>query len=159
MELFLIRHAIAEPYSSERPDEQRQLTPKGRARFRRCVAGLARMDIGFERLLHSPLVRAVQTAQELLPLLDGESMVTPLLANAPSDALLQELEGVGSAALVGHEPWMSDLMNLLLCEGGALSQVAFKKGALAWLRGDPLPGAMELRAFLPPRVMLELDGE
>lgn len=156
MDLFLIRHGIAETRDARKPDEERALTPKGREKLRRCVAGLEHLGVEFERLLHSPLVRAVQTAEELVPLLDGESAVTPLLAREPSIELLQELEGCESAALVGHEPWMSDTLGLLLLDEHALPPVAFKKGAVAWLRGDPRPGGMELRAFLPPRVLTRL---
>jgi len=157
MELFLVRHAIAEPYGPGQPDEARALTPEGRARFRRCVRGLDVLGVTLERLLHSPLLRAVQTAQELTALLQGESVVTPLLAQAPSVQLLAELDGLASAALVGHEPWMSELLGMLLRERDPRVPVAYKKGAVAWLRGDPRPGEMELVAFLPPRVLVELE--
>ena len=155
VEVFLVRHAIAEPYVAGQPDEERALTAKGRSRFRLCVRGLDGLGVTFERLLHSPLLRAVQTAEELTPLLEGESAVTPLLAQAPSVQLLAELDGLSSAALVGHEPWMSDLLGLLLLDQHAILPVGYKKGAVAWLRGDPRPGGMELVAFLPPRVLVK----
>lgn len=156
MELYLVRHAIAEPFTPGRPDEARALTAKGRLRFRRCVQGLRALDVSFDLLLHSPLLRAVQTAEELAGLVKGSIEETLHLAQAPSTELLARLVELPSAALVGHEPWMSDLMGLLLVGEGGLAQVAFKKGAVAWLRGEPRPGGMELVAFLPPRVLVEL---
>lgn len=156
MELFLVRHAIAEPYAPGRADQARALTPEGRARFQRCVAGLERLGVELDLLLHSPLVRAVQTADELSRLLVGESRVTPALAEPPTAGLLDGVRGAESAALVGHEPWMSDLLGLCLGGGAAPLPVAYKKGAVAWLRGEPTPGALELVAFLPPRVLVKL---
>ncbi len=156
VELYLIRHAIAEPFTPGRSDESRALTPKGRARFRRCVKGLRSLGVGFELLLHSPLLRAVQTAEELNRLVGDRTEETSLLARAPSPELLSLFAEEGSAALVGHEPWMSDLCALLLTGGEGLPQVGFKKGAVAWLRGEARPGGMELVAYLPPRVLVEL---
>lgn len=155
MDLFVVRHAVAVPWSSELDDRSRPLTDKGRARFRRCVKGLEVLGVRFDRLLHSPLLRAVQTAEELAQLLDGESVVTPHLAAPPAPALLAELAGAESPALVGHEPWVSALTAALLGAGDGTA-VAFKKGAVAWLQGDPEPRAMQLVAFLPPRVLVEL---
>lgn len=156
MELFLVRHAIAEPYGAGLSDEARALTPEGRARFQRCVAGLERLGVELDLLLHSPLVRAVQTADELARLLVGESRVTPALAQAPTASLLAEVRGAESAALVGHEPWMSDLLTLCLGDDKTVLPVAYKKGAVAWLRGNPAPGGLELVAFLPPRILVKL---
>lgn len=156
MELYLVRHAIAEPGAAGLSDERRALTAHGRERFGRCVAGLQRLGISVERLLHSPLLRAVETAELMAPLLEGESIVTTLLAEAPTLGLLRQFAGVASAAAVGHEPWMTDLVNRLLFDEQASAPLVFKKGAVAWLRGEPVPGGMQLVAFLPPRVLVEL---
>ena len=101
-------------------------------------------------------MRAVQTADELSRLLRGESRVTLSLAQAPTASLLGEVRGAESAALVGHEPWMSDLLALCLGREATNLPVAYKKGAVAWLRGEPVPGRLQLVAFLPPRVLVKL---
>ncbi len=58
MELFVIRHAIAVPGSMLLADADRPLSPKGRARFAPAVMGLQRLKVRFDRLYHSPWLRA-----------------------------------------------------------------------------------------------------
>ena len=156
MELFLVRHAIAVPSSPDFPDPARPLTPDGRKKFEGVVRGLDRLDVRFDRLYHSPWTRAVETANLLTELLDGESVVEQGLARAPDGELIGRFEGERAAA-VGHEPWMSELMALLI--GGArtlAANVEFKKGGVAWLEGEPRQKGMKLRAFLPPRLLRRL---
>src|SRR5262245_28298361 len=63
MDLVVVRHAIAEERSAGLPDEERALTPRGRRRMRLAVDGLRRLKLRFDRVLHSPLKRAAQTAE------------------------------------------------------------------------------------------------
>jgi phosphohistidine phosphatase len=155
VKLYLIRHAAAAERSADRSDEARPLTVEGRDRFRRVAKGLARRGVRFDRLLHSPLLRAVETAELLSGLLSGETAVLGALAAPPDEGMLGELEGgsgARSVALVGHEPHLSALLALLVvgipeAGGGFL----MKKGGVALLEGTPRPGAMRLVALLPPR--------
>lgn len=154
MDLFLVRHAIAEPYDPSKSDGERALTAAGRARFRSIALELRQLGITFDRVLHSPLLRAVQTAEELEDLCTGEMCETDLLATSPSVQLLAEFEGAESLAVVGHEPWMGDTASLLLSGDSTTVSIAFKKGAVMWLRGTPRPGKMQLAAYLPPRALV-----
>ena len=156
MELFLIRHGIAAPGSAFRTDAERPLTPQGRERFAQAVMGLQRLGVRLDRLYHSPWLRAVETAALLRPVLDGEAVSSAALARPPSQALLQEIVGA-RVALVGHQPWLGELLAWLLTGDQADgSEFAFKRGGIAWLEGRPKPGRMALRAFLPPKVLQEL---
>ena len=155
MELFVIRHAIAMPGSMLLADADRPLSPKGRARFAPAVMGLQRLKVRFDRLYHSPWLRAVETAELLAPVLDGKAVCSPALARAPSQALLDALVGE-RVALVGHEPWMGELVAWLTTGAPDGSVFAFKRGGIAWLEGQPQPGRMVLQAFLPPKVLREL---
>lgn len=161
MELFLFRHAEAEARSGELPDERRALTVKGRERFLRAARGLDRLEVELDRIYHSPWLRAVESAEILTELLDGETVVTSLLAQPPTKELLDLLEGE-RVAVVGHEPWLSDLLGWLVfgvrmmeTDGGSPT-LDFGKGGLAWVGGKPEAGAMSLRAFLPPRALRRL---
>ena len=60
MELFVIRHAIAEPLGrrNEFIDEKRALTVEGRNRMRDVVKGLIKLRVEVDLILTSPLVRA-----------------------------------------------------------------------------------------------------
>jgi len=173
MELLLVRHAIAADPRPGQPDAQRSLTERGRRRMRKAVAGLAAMDLRCDRLLHSPWKRAAQTAELLRPLVTGESHATELLARAPSPELLAHVRGTprGEAAergdragraprvaLVGHQPWMGELLALLITGSDRAGEAAlFGKGGVAWLVGECKPGGMQLRALFPPRVLRSLS--
>lgn len=156
MDLILVRHAIAEDPQPDKPDAAREVTRRGRRRFRGCVQGMAEIGLRLDRVVHSPILRAVQTADYLRPILDGDTEVTDLLAQPPGDALLELLAPYAEArvALVGHEPWLGELASLLLTgKRNASGNLPFRKGGVAWLDGDPVPGEMSLRAFLPPLVL------
>lgn len=154
-ELFLIRHAIALPAEPGQLDELRALSGEGRERMMEVAAGLAALGVELDELVHSPLLRAVETAELLTDLCTGETRVDEGLAQPPRAELLHRIQGA-SAALVGHEPWMSDLLALVLGCPTAAPALTFKKGGVAWLEGELEPGAMRLRAFLPPRVTRRL---
>lgn len=154
MNLYLIRHAPAE----EGPlDEARPLSPEGERRFKKAVRGLGRLGVRLDRLYHSPLLRAVQTANLLAPLLEGESEVAPALAEPPGEGVLDLLREGERVGLVGHEPWLSQLAAWLAFGDPQLGEgLALKKGGVAWLQGEARPGGMRLRALFPPRVLRAL---
>jgi phosphohistidine phosphatase len=153
MELYVIRHVEAEGRRPDREDAKRRLTDRGRERLKEEVAGLRALEIRFDRLYHSPWRRAVETADGLMKLVDGERVETKALATAPRQALLDELAG-RTVAVVGHEPWLSELIAWLVT-GDALAGRRFemKKGAVAWLSGPARPGRMMLGALYPPKAL------
>ena len=161
MDLFLIRHAEAVDRVAGISDEHRALTERGRRRFARSVRGLRKLGLRFDALVHSPLLRAMETAELCVPLLDGATRVSARLARAPDESLLSELTGE-RVALVGHEPHMAQLLMLacvgwrLIGEGEDEAPFAFEKGGVAWLRGEARVGGMQLIAFLGPDVLRAL---
>lgn len=157
MELYLIRHAKAAPRSPNLEDALRPLTPEGKKSFAMAVEGMARLGLTFDRLYHSPWLRAVETAELLIPLVRGESVSTAHLADDPSSALLRELSG-RRVALVGHEPWMGEMAGWLVHgDRDAGDGYVIKKGGVVWLEGNPAPGQMVLRGFFPPKVLRALS--
>jgi len=158
MELHLVRHAPAEERGGRRKDEARPLTADGRRRFARALKGLGAVGVRFDKLCHSPWLRASEAADLLAPLLDpgGETAVLGGLAAAPTPALVPALAGARVAA-VGHAPWLSELAALLLFGDAKLAaKLPLKKGAVLHLRGEPRPGGMELVAALPPKALRAL---
>ena len=151
MDLFLIRHAIAEERRADLLDANRQLTEPGIARFNAVVEGLDRSGFRFDRVYHSPWLRAVQTAELLAPINDGPMIPTDGLADTPRPELFSSFQG-GCVACVGHEPWMSQAVSLLTTGDLHGAWLRFKKGGVAWLRGPAHPARMELRALIPPRL-------
>jgi phosphohistidine phosphatase len=153
MDIFLIRHAIAVPRNDVKLDHARPLTAKGRDRFAKSVKTLKKQGVSLDRVYHSPWVRARQTAELLAPINGGELVEVEGLAKSPDETLLSELRGE-RIALVGHEPWMGELLALLLLgepEKGFLFH--FKKGGMAHLQGVATPGGAELLSLSDPKVL------
>lgn len=152
MRLYVIRHAIAEDPAPEQADAQRELTKDGRRKMKKVVKGLRALDITFERLITSPWLRAVQTTELLAPLCDTAPFTTDLMCQPPRAELLAAIaERNETTAVVGHEPWLGELVAWLAFgdtrHGEAL---ALKKGGVVILEGSAVPGGMQLHAFLPP---------
>jgi phosphohistidine phosphatase len=157
MELFLVRHAIAVPQAEGLKDADRPLTDEGRKRFRQVARGLDRLGVKLDRVLHSPWTRAVQTADLLSRVLVGESAVEVGLAREPDAELTARLAQGERVAAVGHEPWMSELLALLVTGSKThAARFSFKKGQIAWLTGDAKLRGMALVASLPPRILRRL---
>jgi phosphohistidine phosphatase len=157
-QLWLLRHAEAEPHGT-RPDAERRLTPRGERQAQAAGVALARMGAAFEAVLFSPKARARQTAEILAAEWDAEQRKRlrehpPLAgdfdAQQARDALAQ-IGADGRLMLVGHEPDLSRLIADLT--GG---QVDLKKGGLAVVRLEGLGG--ELVLLLRPRELALIAG-
>jgi phosphohistidine phosphatase len=155
MQLYVIRHAIAEDAGAGQADSARALTDDGTKRLKRVIKGMRGIDIGFNRVLTSPWVRARETAAMLEALCDADPLVTDLLIQSPRSELLAMIAETGEdTAVVGHEPWLGELVAWLAFgdtrHGDAL---LLKKAGVVWLEGSAVPGGMQLRAMLPPSVL------
>jgi phosphohistidine phosphatase len=160
LDLLVVRHAIAGPAGAGVRDAERELTHEGRQKMRRAVAGLARLELRLDRVLHSPWRRAAQTAELLAPLLadGGELRACAQLAAEPGPGLLDALGG-GRVAAVGHEPWVSELVAWLAFGRRDLGRgLEFRKGGVARLLGEPCPGGMTLLALWTPATLRALAG-
>jgi phosphohistidine phosphatase len=145
MRIYLVRHSDAVDRVPSMPDAARYLSARGRLSFRDMA--LRFRDAGGlpTRILTSPFVRAVQTAEILSETLryDGEVVLDPRLSPGFDVAMLNAvLDGCPcerEIAFVGHEPDLGGILTRLL----SLPQgYAMRKGAIAALDlpipGDPL---------------------
>ncbi len=149
MELTIIRHAIAEDGED---DAARPLSKKGRRRFEESVKAMRELGLRFDKILHSPKKRAVETAELLAVLCDGPLQATPLLAKEPGVELWNLLDGT-SLAVVGHEPHLSALLAWLVTGEPNGGRFELKKGGVAQLVGEPEPAGMTLCTLLSPKVL------
>ena len=140
MNLYLMRHAIAEKRdSSQYPDDsQRPLSIPGRRKMTKIADGLKELGLGFDLILSSPYLRARETAEimakrfglknhlvftdHLSPLGHADQLIAEILEQRMVEHLL----------LVGHEPNMSSLASMLLAGNGSV-QITMKKGGLCCL--------------------------
>ncbi|TAF37931.1 MAG: phosphohistidine phosphatase SixA [Oscillatoriales cyanobacterium] len=107
MHLYLIRHGIAADPEEYETDSERPLTKEGDRKTRKIADRLYDLEIHFDLIVSSPLLRAAQTAQILL---------------APSGDIGDWLRwykqwqetGNRSLALVGHQPDLGNWAETLL---------------------------------------------
>ena len=159
LELYLIRHGIAEERGPEWPDDsKRPLTAKGITALKQEAKALAALGISFDLIISSPLTRTRQTAgvfAEHLPKKLNVELSDSLAPGGTSVEVMQEIAkqaSKGRVALVGHEPNIGELAARLI---GARSPIEFKKGAICRIDFDGLPpkSVGMLRWFLPPRIL------
>ena len=164
MNLFLLRHGLAVDRSQPgfKKDADRPLTPKGKQRLWRVAEAMEDMDLEFDAILTSPLVRAAQTAEiiaEALEVSKKLSSTEHLAPNGNPKLLLEHLHQLEPAPkgvlLVGHEPYLSQLIGLLVA-GNTNVLIDLKKGALCKLEIETLRYARcaTLAWLLSPKQML-----
>ncbi len=166
MNLYIVRHAIAvqRGTSGYEDDSQRPLTDKGRKKMEKIVKGLRQLDIELDMILSSPYVRAHDTAKILADefkmdnqLQFSENLIPP----GNFEALINEIQDkydVGSLALVGHEPMLSQFISWLVT-GNKEMNLTLKKGGVCCLSSDQLyqDQRATLEWLLTPALMVELS--
>jgi phosphohistidine phosphatase len=165
-DVYLIRHAFAAHADpAQWPDDsKRPLTKDGIEEFRVVARGLSRLVPNVDVMLSSGFARSWETA-EILHDAAGwpkPDECPPLEAGRPASSALDVLRerGEDSIALVGHEPYLSQLASLLCAGSEGAAQIRLKKGAVALLRvaADVGPGSGDLRWLLQPKVLRALDN-
>lgn len=157
MKIYLLRHADA---LDGVPDETRPLSEKGRAQCARLVTALRVADIQFDLAYSSPLTRAVQTTERLLPGLMGRrnpgfDRVQALTNEASQDAFeswLNSLPAVEHLLLVGHNPSISAHLARML--GASVSSVSLSKASMACIQTEDRRRG-RLRWLLNPKLLGE----
>jgi phosphohistidine phosphatase len=150
MDLYVLRHGTAIARGEwEGSDGGRPLTDEGREEMVRVAAALAKLGLGLDLIVTSPLARALQTAEvvaEHLGMQDKMVLDERLGAGFGAGRLpkvLRTYADAKSLMLVGHEPGLSEAVGtlvggrIILKKGGVayvqLADAATKKGVLAWL--------------------------
>ena len=166
MYLYLIRHGIAtDPLQPDSitSDELRSLTKLGRKKITQVAAKLQKLELTFDLIMTSPLIRARQTADILI---DNHisSKLELSLDLKPSGNLADWLlnwdvrsldTNISQLALVGHEPNLSEWAELLLF-GRVYHKLILKKGGIICLK---IPtsrieiGMAQLHCSIPPKYL------
>jgi phosphohistidine phosphatase len=166
MYLYLIRHGIAvdpQMLDSVVSDELRSLNRIGRKKVAQVAVQLQKMELIFDLIITSPLVRARQTAdilidKQLSPKLEISQDLKPL-GNLPTWLMAWNARSMGTnishLALVGHEPNLSAWAELLLF-GQVHHKFILKKGGIIGLKfpDEHLEiGAAQLHCLIPPKYL------
>lgn len=135
MNLYLIRHAQAQLLEAGQLDADRKLTPKGLEQAKTLCRTFEHLDVHLDVVYSSPWRRARQTATALSGVAHHLEIM-PELAAAPQ-ALIQKLLELAAQrpelalALVGHQPWISELTSVLLTGDTSLAaRLEYKKCAV-----------------------------
>ncbi|HEY1788732.1 MAG TPA: phosphohistidine phosphatase SixA [Verrucomicrobiae bacterium] len=166
MNIFILRHGIAVERGTEgfERDSERPLTGKGKSQLRRSAGAMKRMKLRFDLVLSSPYKRARQTAEivaEELKLKKRVRLSDTLKSENDPETMIAEIAKLKpvpeNLLLVGHEPYLSHLISLLVSGDGNLA-IDFKKGGLCKLEMEKSGGARnaQLSWLLTPRVMKEM---
>ena len=162
MELYVIRHGIAEIRGEPADDFKRALTKRGRERAQRAAEGLARIVSKPDVILTSPKTRAKQTAAILGEIFDCTPQICDALGAESPEKIFAALNqcAAGRVMIVGHEPTLSELVEMLCTKGTAFGFIELKKSGCvlinAPLEQSARPGFGKLIWAIPPRVLRSL---
>jgi phosphohistidine phosphatase len=142
MEIYILRHGIAVERGTPgyKKDSDRPLTKEGIEKMHQIAESILAMDLKFDLILSSPLVRAEQTARIVADELDEEVTFTDHLSpDGNALELVREIndEKPQRVLLVGHEPDLSHLISLLV-SGNTDASIELKKGGLCKMTADRL---------------------
>lgn len=134
MELYFLRHGIAEEHSDTGRDADRRLTEEGREKLRRVLKRAALAGVTPTLILSSPYKRAIETAEAAAGELRYEGKILRVGSLTPDSSPpsvwsdIREHRDQPSILLAGHEPLFSSTVAWLL--GSTRSMVDFRKAAL-----------------------------
>jgi phosphohistidine phosphatase len=149
MDLILWRHAEAEPGAADQPDEARRLTSKGHKQAEKVGEWLDRHLSDHCRILSSPALRCVETAQAL-----GRKFKTDAALATDSSA-----ERIIAAAgwpdrrepvlIVGHQPLLGQVAAIIIA--GSKQDWTIRKGNVLWIAQKPdEASAIYIKAVIGP---------
>jgi len=161
MQIYLLRHGIAEDGKPGRPDSERALTGEGRDKLRLVLKVARAADVEPSLILSSPYRRAVETAEIAAEVLKYSETVLETRALVPEASPTEAWDEIrahkteASILLASHEPLMSSLAAILL--GCPALQVDMKKAALMRIDCDRFPAEPHglLKWMLTPGVCPE----
>ena len=150
MQLYFMRHGLADRAEWSGDDFERPLTAEGRSKIEKSARRLRDIGLQADYILTSPLVRALQTAEiladalELKDRLVVDDRVDPGFDLARLRSILSAYADADGIVLVGHEPSFSEVVGgligggMVVCKKGSVTRVDLetpqsRHGELVWL--------------------------
>ncbi|MBL4614082.1 MAG: phosphohistidine phosphatase SixA [Magnetovibrio sp.] len=154
MRLYLVRHGKAELGFD---DANRHLSERGRGDVVAVTEHLHSQQISIDRVVHSTLVRARETAQILAAKLVPGIAVEELdglepWGNVSAFVKLAEQWHVDTM-VCGHEPFMGEAASHLIAGNGHSSVVEVKTATVMALARNPYGKGWHMRWMINPRVV------
>ena len=165
LELYMIRHGLAgKSQEDETIDDERPLKKKGKEKMKEIGKGLKELEISFDTVLTSPLLRSKESAEIVKAYCCNteEVIVTDLLSPGASFnnliKYLNKLKDPKKVAIVGHEPFLSSFASYCLTKNKS-SFLNLKKGGVLMLQieGVIKPGQCLLSWLMEPSTLSRLN--
>ena len=143
MDLYLLRHGIAEEGQVGTNDANRALTPEGQRKLRQVLTAACDAKVTLDLIISSPLKRALQTAEVARKTLKYKGDILKTKSLEPGASVQQVWDEIREhrdksfLMMVGHNPLFSQLAAYLL--GSPDVQVDFKKGGLMKINFEHFP--------------------
>ena len=161
MEIYILRHGLAEEAHGGMRDADRPLTPEGTKKLLPVLRRARAIDVQPPVILTSPYRRARETAQVAAEALRGEPKLVEcraLIPDSSPEAVWDEIRNHKSdkqIMVVGHEPLLSSVYAYLM--GAASAQIDVKKGSLGRIDVDRFNGQPRgvLRWLIHPKLVGE----
>jgi phosphohistidine phosphatase len=156
MQLYLVQHGAAK---SDAEDPQRRLTAEGAKTVERMAEHLSALRLSIVRIEHSDKERARQTAEIMAARLrpaEGTRQVTGMAPNDEVVPMRERLQDESeSLMMIGHLPYLSRLVSVLLGVQQDRTLVNFQMGGVVHLERDD-NREWRLRWILVPDLLSEL---
>ena len=157
MVVYFLRHGEAGKKDEwQGDDSERPLNKEGMERMKQEAAAIARLDLGLDLIITSPLVRARQTADivarelHMRESLAIDDRLAPGFGREAFAQILKKHSARKALMLVGHEPDFSEVIAASIGGGS----IECKKGGLARIDiADPATLRGVLLWLIPPRVL------
>ena len=165
MEIFILRHGEAGKSLSVRSkDIERSLTAEGKEELEEVARALSRLKVRPDHVVSSPLKRARETASitaKTLRKRDTVEIWDELKPEGSKQELykrLSKMKPESSVLCVGHEPYLTQMINEVMGHQGP-SRIVLKKSGVARLsiRAFTPKVEGELRWLLTPRLLRRMS--
>jgi phosphohistidine phosphatase len=165
MDLFIMRHAEAgKRLPAQARDAERSLTARGKEELEDVARALSRLKLRPDHIISSPLKRSRETASIVAKALKERDMVEiwdELKPEGSKQELykrLSKLKRESNVFCVGHEPYLTQVINEMMGHQG-VSRIVLKKGGLARLSIKTFSPKVEgeLRWLLTPRLLKRMS--
>jgi len=153
MPLYLVRHGEA---CSEAADPDRSLTEAGKATVDGMAQLTATFNIPVSQILHSGKTRARQTADIFSKHLKPSSGVKEIKGIKPYDdvtTIAPELDPALNTMIVGHLPFLDQLVSYLVTGSPDRSIIKFQTGGIVCLDRIEKNGSWHVKWALMPKMV------
>lgn len=160
MNIYLVRHAIAESHASS--DSERSLTEDGFAQAAMVAEAIKKLNIKLDMVATSPYLRACQTAEAFTKVFGCDlEKLGELAPGVNMDSLFKKLqvyETLNEIMLVGHEPDMGEITSTLV-HGERMFRMPYKKSQVCCVRDCEVPPVMPgvLSWLITPQIIQSLS--